>query len=820
MNNLNQRQLTEKLLFDYYMISSSRQNDVFSPIPYYLERKSFGKLKEYAEILDGLVMKVLHGINKEHAEFKDYMDDFPYKHEIFALKRPIPPIFWTRYDGFLRDEGGVFFSEFNYDKPCAQREILFSQEADVEANPNIGFKETFISQFHRIINENYTAGKDINVAVLIDPCHYEEHHLTHLFKDFLQNDRVSLIPVGPKNFFVRDETVWAFDKKIDVILRLFPTEFLYEVNDIEKILRLYDEDKVLLINDPRVIVCQAKSIFAYLWKLLDDKSPLLTADEIQAVRESIPRTSILAKEIPAAVADNKDLYVIKSVFGRYSSEVYIGSLCTQEEWQEILEYVRKSPKLHVLQQFCRIKPDISYKAINADSYIPIESFGNFGIFMFRGSYAGICIRWSEDYLTNDCTTWITPVAIADKAYCFEKFADARTRRLKWKSIYEKAVFQNGFTGGYTGRWEYFSIDPIILKRNIVNELESATNSICTILRKVQHLIIENSDIFFPLLCIDGSLTELIKQNYTKVLCAVGRMDWVITQEGNLKLLEFNSETPAGIVEGIVLSSLIKNELKIPYDDPSEHLSQKLKNNLCKIIREYELVKEIKTIGFLTSTYYEDWYTTLALYDLVKGLPYEFVIGNIHDTIIKDDCLYLYGKKLDCVYRYYPLDWFCEEDMKGFISAFGKHTLSLNPPQTLITQNKGLFAIIYELLNQGYFNEEEDRIIKKYIPQSSFSPKAFMNREYCIKPLLGREGEGVKFNYELEKPFNNDCVYQEKLNLEYVNAEMYNALGWEKAIKFPVIGTFVADDRFCGIYTRVGDMVTDRWAQYYPVYVKN
>lgn len=813
-------QLTEEMLFKYHMISSQRQNDVFSPIPYYLERKEFEKLKECAESLDSLVMKILLGINSEHSAFKNYMDDFPFKEEILSLKREMKPIFWTRYDGFLREGGGIFFSEFNYDKPCAQREILFSEASEAINNPNSGFKDKFITQFYNIIHENFPEKEAVNAAVLIDPCHYEEHHLAHLFIDLLQNDKVSVMPVGPDNFLVRDDEVFAFDRKVDVILRLFPTEFLYEVNDIEKILQLYEQNKVLLINDPRVIVCQAKSIFAYMWNLMEASPELLTAKEKYAISEAIPHTELLSKDMLPALVDNKDIYVIKSVFGRYSSEVYIGSLCTKEDWLEVLQYVMESPKLHVLQQFCKIKPDISYKSVGLGNYPPIESFGNFGIFMFRGSFAGVCIRWSEDYLTDDCTTWITPVGIAHKPFEIEKLVNDGRRRIKWKEIYEKAAFKYDFTGGYTGKWEAFSIEPLIMKENIIREVENASNSICKILRKVQKLIIDNSDIFFPLMSIDEGLTELLKQRYTEALCAIGRMDWVITQDGKLKLLEFNSETPAGIVEGTALGSLIKEELHIPYSDPCKDLAGRIKENLQKIIREYELIKEIKTIGFLTLTYYEDWYTTKAIHDLVKDLPYEFVIGNIYDAVIKEDEVYLYGKKLDCVYRYYPLDWFCQEEMSGFIDAFEKTCLSLNPPHTLITQNKALYVVIFELLDQGYFEEEEAHIIRKYMPRSSFSPHVFDGMDYCVKPMLGREGQGVKFKYEIDKLSENDCIYQEKLNLTYINADVHNTLGCDKAIKFPVIGAFIADDCFCGVYTRMGDMVTDRWAQYYPVYVKD
>lgn len=819
MNYKNQRELTEKMLFDYHMISSRRESDVFSPIPYYLESGDFETLRQCGEIIDKLVTKIMCGINGEHRNFQKYMDDFPYKEAILSLKRSMPPIFWTRYDGFLKEGGGVFFSEFNYDKPCAQREILFSSKFDIEGNPNLEFEDKFIGGLEKIIEAYIQANTNINLAVLMDPCHYEEHHLSHLFTDILQRDNLKVIPVGPKNFYIKEDTVWAFDKKIDIILRLFPTEFLYEVKDFEEIIKLYDKGKVLLLNDPRVIVCQAKSIFAYLWELAESNSEVLTEDEHWAVRESIPYTTLFSRESIKELITNKDKYVIKSVFGRYSSEVYIGVMHSDSEWEEVIDYVLESPKLHIVQQFCKIKRDVSYKAVSLDSYAPIQCFGNFGVYMIDESFAGICIRWAEDYLTDDETTWITPVGVKDKPFRIMNFSGEEQRKSLWKKIYERAMFEHDFTGGYTGRWEYFSIDPIIIKKDLESEIETASNNICEILKKVQGLVQENSEIMLPLLSIEESLEELVKQKFTNALCAVGRLDWIVTDEGNLKLLEFNSETPAGLVESTVLSKLIKEEVDIPYRSPDEKLAKRLRDNMVRIIEDYKKVKDIKTIGFLTATYYEDWYNTSIIYDLIKDLPYDIIIGNIEDARVKDGAVYLYGKKMDCVYRYYPLDWFCEEEKRGFIEAFKKETLSINPPHTLITQSKAIFIIIYELLKQGFFNEDEMNCIKKYMPETHFSPEKLSSKDYCIKPLLGREGEGVRFKYELRDLPEGDLIYQERLNLQYINVKRYHSLGCEEGVLYPILGAFIVDDKYSGIYTRAGDKVTDRWAHYIPVYIE-
>lgn len=41
---------------------------------------------------------------------------------------------------------------------------------------------------------------------------------------------------------------------------------------------------------------------------------------------------------------NKDNYVIKSLVGRYSQEVYIGKFYTQEKWNEQIKIVSKRKK--------------------------------------------------------------------------------------------------------------------------------------------------------------------------------------------------------------------------------------------------------------------------------------------------------------------------------------------------------------------------------------------------------------------------------------------------------------------------------------------
>lgn len=174
----------------------------------------------------------------------------------------------------------------------------------------------------------------IDVGFLMDPCHYEELHHSYYFKHILKDTNINIVQVGPNNLSVRDGYVYAYSNfKLKIILRLFPTEFFYEISNISEILNCVDCGNLLLINDPRVIAIQAKGFFAYLWNLVKSDSKLLSIRDKEIITKCIPYTEILNQDDIQDVISNKDSYVVKSSLGRYSQEVYIGKLYTQEMWE-------------------------------------------------------------------------------------------------------------------------------------------------------------------------------------------------------------------------------------------------------------------------------------------------------------------------------------------------------------------------------------------------------------------------------------------------------------------------------------------------------
>ncbi|GFP74167.1 glutathionylspermidine synthase family protein [Clostridium fungisolvens] len=816
------KSLSDMMMFKYDMVHTTRKNDVFADEPAFISEALANNFKKSSEILNTLIERILNGINKEFEDVKPYIPDFKYKDEIIAIKRKLPETLWVRYDGF-RKEDGIFYSELNYDKPCAQRECSFNSTFENAFGDN--FDKDLRSVFKRICTEEIPDKKELNIAFLTAPSRYEETHLAMYIKDLLEDSKHFFILAGPDNFNVVGDKVYAFNKQIDVMIRLYPTEFLYEVRDFEHILRLHDNNKFLILNDPRVIIAQSKSLYAYLWALAEDKDSRLSELEINVITSVLPKTEILSEDNFYKALREKDKYVVKPVFGRYSIDVFIGILHDEAEWKESMKYVEEQMqyKKFILQEFCEIEMETAPYYDERFSY-DVEAFGNYGIFLSGHDFIGSCIRWNDDYLTEEESTWISSVSI-------NKSPQLRiiSPNIDMEALKKEAILEHGFTGIYAKNYEYLSKEIIVMEDGKVQELKDATEKLASIFKKTAKLIYNNLDLYGDILGIQN-LEETIKREFTDELIFIGRMDWILDKYGNFKVLELNAETPAGVCESLVIDKLYydriicDNGLKV--NRINDKLESLIKDQFYKILEDARRKKTVNTVAIVSATYYEDWYTINSIYDAVKGeyikenkdTRVKLLIGSIYDIEVKDEQCYLYGNKIDCFYRFYPLDWFFEPqyEVEAIGKLINKSIFSINPTWSIIPQSKGFFSAIYELLKYNFYDEKERMLIKKYIPYTTFDPTT-LNGDYIVKPLLGREGDKVRLSYELDQLPDYDCIFQETIKGATHKFTVKSNLSTWKENLYPIIGTYIVGDTFAGAYTRVGSKITNNICMYSPLY---
>lgn len=493
-----------------------------------------------------------------------------------------------------------------------------------------------------------------------------------------------------------------------------------------------------------------------------------------------------------------------------------------EEWKEVIQYVQESNKLHILQEFCPIKKNGVLK-FEGNRYIEEGAFGNFGIYLTNGEFSGICVRWSTDYLSSDDIIWTTSVDIRKKSLQMIDLA-GDLREQKWKEINDEAAFKWGYTDSYTGNEESFVLQGLLLSNGVFEEIKEASMQAVNVIKKTTRLVQDNCQLFCPVLGISDRLSRLVTQKLTDYLTFIGRFDWVFDSKGSLCLLEFNSETPGGLLESIAINSLVKSRLDLKLHNPNENLGKLICDVFTKIIDDYSKVKDITNIGLVSSSYHEDWYNITTLHEFLKDMPYNFIKGEVSSLKVTDNTLYLYGTRLDAVYRYYPLDCFDKDSYyDGVLDTFGSSTLSINPPSTLINQSKAFFALIWELYNNGFYDLHEANFIKKYIPHSVLNKSKLETSDFCAKPFFGWEGQGVINNYEVPPGFSygqNEFVFQERVDIQPVDINIYTTMSVNKEIRYPIIGSYVIGDMFGGIFTRAGKRITDKRVVFIPTYFKD
>lgn len=806
------------------MPSNIKENHIHSQIPFYLDTDTYNKMVFYSETINTVCLNILNQLNTKHKKLVSYIDNFPLRDRIFSLNCNISPLLWTRFDTFRNNKGNILLAETNYDKPCAQKEIGLAASIDFAGNVNKFFEKRLISRLLSIC-ETYCKSRAIDekvtIAFLIDPCHYEEFHISYYLKDLCTNTQLNILQVGPKNLSVKGDKVFAFDdKKVDVILRLFPTEYLHEVNNIDEILDCFENSNVLILNDPRVIAIQAKSLFAYLWELVESNSSLITTEESEVIRKCIPYTTIFSNESSESILRNKNAYVVKSSFGRYSGEVYIGRLFTEDQWKMQLSKVESSSSIHIVQDVIDIKQEYTYHVDDNLMNVPVKAYGNFGTFILGDKFEGVCVRWSNTFLTDNSTTWMSPIGVKDYPIKLRTY-DFPNRKEVWDKIVERAMFEYSFTGQYFNTGEYLSLNSLILNEEIFREMKDASSIYCSILDKTSKFIQDKFDIFSEFLGIPQSLKELVLNSHTDLFCAIGRIDFVMDNDGQLKILEFNSETPAGVVESLGIQKIIQEELGITDKDINKNLKEAIKKSFEEILKSFSLKKNIKNVGFVCTSYYEDWYNTAMLLEICKDIDgYDIFLGNIYDLEVRDEKLYLYGNELDAVYRYFPLDWIAnEKGLEDVFRVLNKKTFSINPTHTLITQSKAIHCVIHELIDKGFYTKEEEEFILKYIPYSCLEPDEKLSVDCLAKPNLSREGHGIIMSYEGIDKGLEDVIFQERVNTKPFEMVKYDTICSESKFHFPVIGIYITGSKPSGIFTRMGDFVTNESASFITTFIK-
>lgn len=372
----------------------------------------------------------------------------------------------------------------------------------------------------------------------------------------------------------------------------------------------------------------------------------------------------------------------------------------------------------------------------------------------------------------------------------------------------------GFSWANIGEERYWIDQVVGMKRETYDELEQASAALWDVLDRTVRYIHGNHGLY-ELIGIPEILWEMLD---TLPLPEAGqisryaRFDFAIDQNGSIKLLELNGDTPTGYVEASIVTPWMceQNGLYSP-------------NRAMK-----ELVAEAWAIEK------PDTAACVAYGDhLEDSGTIEALVRHSGLDVKCRDCLELYvdegvlkdseGRSIRSMFALYPKEWMAVDD-GGDALAYAIETGELtiwNGPHSILLQSKGLMAVVWGLYELGQLYSESDReMIAKYmLPTYN---KAVFEGSFVSKSMFGREGGSVRLfdasgSLELEdqKGFDTSklfpTVYQKRAELARIDTS-------EGELHL-LTGMFVINGKPCGMLGRGGGPITGNASHFIAIGVR-
>ena len=820
------RALSDRLLVRWCQQSAPGEDGVACRGPLALDPACAADLIQSAVALDRLLRRLADGLLARDKALDGLpLPDFPLAKEIYARGPLGAPFFWGRFDMFERMGGGIAALEYNCDKPAGQREIWAAEElGPARGNPNRGAR----ARFRRALA---AAGRRQGgpacprLAILCDPGHREEFRLAYLFGREAAALGWTWEVVDAHSLTVEDGRAVAYGRPVDIVLRHCPTEYLHELPAAGALL----ESGVVWLNDPRAVVAQAKSAFAALWTLLR-RGDWLTTVEAQVVERLVPPTSLASAGWLERARARPEDWVLKPVLGRYSERVVLGALASVEAWQSVLDAASAAPDEWIVQAF--IPPRRCWLP-SADG--GRAGYVNWGVYLADGEPAGICPRFQPTPLTDESATWWAPLVLSGERPVGPTVLEphgirwGRDAGLVWRTIADRHAL-DGYTNSWTDGLANFTLAAIGLTPGSWDDLAHATLVVGRAVDRVLAHLTGRPELL-GVLGIPEAVARLCSQpTATEDWNLLSRFDWAWTSEG-WKLLEINSDTPAGLWEtGSIEGDVARRHASATA--PSLDFWRRLAASWRRCaehalgVGEAERVRSVGLVGALGMPEDADQLRAHARAARLALPRARCRLGTVDDLAVRGGRVTLGGRPLDLLYRYYPLDWLAEARWRPLLSAVAAGRIAMLPsPASLIPQSKAFLALLWELQEEGFFPPAEAAAITRYVTRTTLDGRAFGRRDYVIKPYLEREGRGVRFSSEVSarerrRFLDAAVVYQERLDVASARIPVATGRGWRREARHLIVGVFLTGNEIAGVYTRAGARITGREAVYVPTLVRH
>lgn len=364
-------------------------------------------------------------------------------------------------------------------------------------------------------------------------------------------------------------------------------------------------------------------------------------------------------------------------------------------------------------------------------------------------------------------------------------------RNNWQSAVEKLGF--GFHTSNVPYWDEsvyyeFTMDEIVY-------IEKATAELWDLcLGAVQHVMDNNLYKHFG---IPEAFIPLIERSWTEDHPAIyGRFDFCY-KDKQLKLLEFNADTPtslyeAGIVQWFWLQDFDKN--KDQFNSVHE-----------KLIAYWKYLKEYLYPGTLHFTCLketlEDLTNTEYMRDCAMQAGLETKLVFVDDIGWDEDAqefVDLENEPIKNMFKLYPWEWMVGDEFGNHILAERNKILWIEPAWKMILSNKAILPILWKLYPDC-----------PYLLPAYFDADKLIN--YVKKPILSREGANIQLVQNNTTVQQTEGAYGKE---GFIYQELYALPSFGG--NYPVIGSWIIGQEPAGMGIReANSLITDNKSRFVP-----
>ncbi|MBV5313420.1 MAG: glutathionylspermidine synthase family protein [Prolixibacteraceae bacterium] len=363
-----------------------------------------------------------------------------------------------------------------------------------------------------------------------------------------------------------------------------------------------------------------------------------------------------------------------------------------------------------------------------------------------------------------------------------------------RSGWQNTIEQQGFLFNEGGNYWKENAAYSFTEAEILS-IEKATNAIFSMCCEAVEYVIKREwyDRFF----IDRKYADLIRWSwYEDQPSLYGRMDLAYNQ-GSIKLLEFNADTPTSLLESSVIQWYWMKDVK-PMADQFNSIHEKL-------IAHYKLIR-----GWMKSNRMhfccvegnlEDLMTVKYLEDVAHqaGLDTRFLYMEHLGFDTKKQCFTDdQFEEIETIFKLYPYEWMLAEEFGPELITTRDKCWWIEPAWKMILSNKMILTVLHEMFpNSPYI-----------LPCKTTRP---MSGDFVQKPIYSREGANVDIWINGQSVEKTDGEYGSE---GYVY-QQYAALPDFEG-NHPVIGSWIIGSESAGMGIRESDgLITGNTSRFVP-----